>query len=118
MTAARQIAGWENCTKVLGQRGRLRKAICGATSGPMSQRRHMHDIFQHAWRLWKRVGQVIGNSVARFVMTVFYFTIFVPFALRVRLLSDPLGIKARDNPCWWLDRETRDRTLEDARRQF
>lgn len=78
----------------------------------------MHNILQHAWRLWKRVGQVIGDSIARIVMTIFYFTIFAPFALGVRLLSDPLSIKAHDSPGWWLDRETRDRALEDARRQF
>ena len=78
----------------------------------------MHDILQRAWRLWKRVGQVIGDFIARIILSIYYFTILTPFALGVRLLSDPLGLKAHDNPSWWLDRETRNRALEDARRQF
>ena len=78
----------------------------------------MIDIVQRARRLWKRVGQAIGDFIARIILSIFYFTVFTPFALGVRLLSDPLGIRAHGNPGWWLDRETLDCTLEDARRQF
>ena len=78
----------------------------------------MLELLKRVWQLWKRVGQAIGDFIARVVLSVFYFTIFVPFGLGVRLLSDPLGVKAHGNPGWWLDRETRDRALEDARRQF
>jgi len=49
------------------------------------------------------------------VLTAFYFTLFAPFGLGVRLLSDPLAIKHKHG-AQWLKRTTRDLTLEDARR--
>tara|TARA_B100001964_G_C13871033_1_gene438679 strand:+ start:164 stop:406 length:243 start_codon:yes stop_codon:yes gene_type:complete len=70
------------------------------------------------WSAWRKFGQTIGDLIARIILSVFYFTIFVPFALGARLLSDPLNVKAHDRSIWWLERETRDRTLDDARRQF
>lgn len=78
----------------------------------------MLDIFQRAWQLWKRVGQAIGDFIARIILSVFYFTIVVPFGLGVRLLSDPLHLKTHSTRSSWLERETRDHTLQDARRQF
>ena len=67
------------------------------------------------WRLWKRLGEFMGNVVARVVLTLFYFTILAPFGLGVRLFGDPLEIR-RQQPSGWLDRRTRDRKLEDARK--
>jgi hypothetical protein len=48
---------------------------------------------------------------------VFYFTLFVPFALGVRLFKDPLGLKVVGESKW-LERKTTDLTLDDARRLF
>ena len=70
------------------------------------------------WATWRRIGQFIGDFVARVVLSLFYFTLFVPFAVGVRLFGDPLGVRAKANPPWWLERATRDSALDDARRQF
>lgn len=72
------------------------------------------------WATWKRIGQFIGDFIARVVLSLFYFTLFVPFAVGVRLFGDPLGVKVKTkaNPSWWLERATRDSALDDARRQF
>jgi len=75
-------------------------------------------ILKKIWATWKRVGQFIGDLIARVVLSVFYFTLFVPFAVGVRLFGDPLDMKAQANPSWWLERTTRDLALGDARRQF
>jgi hypothetical protein len=75
------------------------------------------EILGKIWKTWKRFGQFIGDIVARIVLTIFYFTIFVPFGLGVRLFSDPLMIKEKSGPPFWLPRETGDRSLEEARRQ-
>lgn len=40
------------------------------------------------WSLWKRFGQAMGDFIARLVLTLFYFTIFAPFGLGVRLWGD------------------------------
>ncbi len=68
------------------------------------------------WEGWKKFGQLIGDFVARVVLTLFYFTILVPFGLGVRLFSDPLAIKP-PQPAVWVKRTTRDLTIEDTRRQ-
>ena len=52
--------------------------------------------------------------MGRFLLTVFYFTLFVPFAL-VGRLKDPLR---RRGPTGWLPRETRDRTLADHLKMY
>ncbi|RMG96095.1 MAG: hypothetical protein D6706_10790 [Chloroflexi bacterium] len=67
------------------------------------------------WEAWKRFGQLIGDFVARIVLTIFYFTLFVPFGLGTRLFSDPLDLKPRSES-HWQERTTKDNTLDDARR--
>lgn len=68
------------------------------------------------WKKWRAFGQMMGDFVARIFMTVFYFTIAVPFGIGVRLFKDPLRLKSRESG--WLPRETKPETLEDARRPY
>jgi hypothetical protein len=75
------------------------------------------EALRKGWEAWKRIGQFIGDQVGRLVLTVFYFTLFMPFALGLRLFGDPLGIRPQGRPKW-LERTTRDLTLDDARRLF
>ncbi len=73
-------------------------------------------MLKTVWSGWKKFGQWIGDFLARVVLTFFYFSVFLPFGLGVRLLGDPLQIKKRPFDLW-LARSTQDRTLEDTRRQ-
>jgi hypothetical protein len=75
------------------------------------------ETLRKVWQAWKRIGQFIGDQIGRLVLTVFYFTLFMPFALGVRLLGDPLAIRPL-NRAKWLERRTQDLTLEDSRRLF
>jgi hypothetical protein len=75
------------------------------------------DVLRKIWQAWKRIGQFIGDQVGRVVLTIFYFTLFVPFALGVKLLTDPLAMRPHGR-AKWLDRKTHDLTLEDSRRLF
>ncbi|MCO5183452.1 MAG: hypothetical protein M9928_10340 [Anaerolineae bacterium] len=68
------------------------------------------------WESWKKVGRVIGDFIARVILTLFYFTIFLPFGLVVRLFSDRLDSKEWRAPAWD-ERKTTDLTIEDTRRQ-
>lgn len=69
------------------------------------------------WQAWKAFGQFIGDLLARIVLTLFYFTVFVPFGLGVKLFSDPLQIKSHPAE-FWRPRTTGDQTLEDVLRQY
>lgn len=73
-------------------------------------------MLKRFWEGWKRVGQWIGDAIARVVLTVFYFTIFLPFGLASRLLADPLAIRRRSGELWQ-PRTTRDRTIQDLHGQ-
>jgi len=74
------------------------------------------EILRSVWKRWTIIGDVYSDFVGRSITVLFYFTIFVPFALGVRLLSDPLHI--RKPVTRWHDRAPVGGTLEDARRQF
>ena len=67
-------------------------------------------LIKDFWQGWKAFGHFLGNMVARVVLTVFYFTIFVPFGLGVRLFSDPLHIKSQSRGLW-RSRKTGDQNL-------
>jgi hypothetical protein len=75
------------------------------------------DVLRKIWQAWKRIGQFIGDQIGRVVLTVFYFTLFMPFALGLKLLADPLAMRPQGRPKW-LERKTRDLNLEDSRRLF
>ena len=69
------------------------------------------------WQGWKAFGHVLGNLIARIVLTIFYFTVFVPFALGVKLFGDPLHLKS-ESARLWRERSTGDQSLEEVLRQF
>lgn len=75
----------------------------------------MKNTISRFWTLWKRFGQFMGDLVGRVVLTLFYFTILLPFGLGARLFCEWLDIKSGAKPTWSA-RETMDQTLDDARR--
>ena len=68
------------------------------------------------WRSWIAWGRRLGDQFARVVLTVFYFTIALPFALIVRSTQDPLGLRSPQRG--WAARHDAEPNLEDARRMF
>lgn len=74
------------------------------------------EALKKFWELWKRFGQFLGDMLARVVLTVFYFTILLPFGLGVTLFSDPLH--KRSVKPEWLPHVPGERTLDAARRSF
>ena len=74
-------------------------------------------MLKRFWEGWKRFGQWMGDAIARVILTIFYFTIFLPFGLMVRLFSDPLDLKPTGVE-HWVSRTTTDKVLEDVRSQY
>ena len=75
------------------------------------------EALKKFWHAWKRFGQVMGDFIGRLVLTVFYFTLFMPFGLGVRFFGDPLALHPA-GPSKWLERTTKDLTIDDTRRLY
>jgi hypothetical protein len=75
------------------------------------------EILKKIWEGWKAFGRFMGNIVGRVALSVFYFTIFVPFGLGVRLAGDPLKLKPGSGGLWQ-PRTTKDQALADVTRQY
>src|SRR5437867_2998983 len=56
-------------------------------------------FYKRLWRGWKRVGRAIGMLLSRVVTTILYFVAVTPFAIGLRLFSDPLELEPR-SPHW------------------
>ncbi len=76
----------------------------------------MREIVQIAWARWQVIGAAFGDFQARLFAVLFYFTLFAPFAVGMRLFSDPLQL--HKPPTTWLERKAVGHTLEKARQQF
>ena len=74
------------------------------------------NLLQKVWAGWKRFGHFMGDLLARIVLTVFYFTIFLPFGIANTLFGDPLDMKQKAPK--WIERTTGDRTMAEAQREF
>jgi hypothetical protein len=66
------------------------------------------------WEGWKELAGYIGDFQSRFILTVFYFTIMVPFALVSRLAGASLQASLDS----WQVRPEAETELEQARKQF
>ena len=75
------------------------------------------QLLRKLWEGWKAFGRFMGNQIARVVLSLFYFTILLPYGLGVRWFGDPLKIKTRPDRLWQ-SRSPRDPTLAEAGRQF
>ena len=76
-----------------------------------------------AWGRWKAIAHVIGTFQARLLLTLFYFVVVPPFALVVKLFTDPLGLRPPPGASYWTARRSREPGdgadgRPDGRRQF
>ena len=77
----------------------------------------MKEALRSFWEAWKRFGRFMGNLITRLVLTILYFTIFVPFGIGARLFTDPLQIK-EERKMSWNERKTGDKSLDEIMRQY
>ncbi len=70
------------------------------------------------WTRWKALARRAGNFQARVILTLFYFTLALPFGLAARWGSDPLGLKKRSGTPGWTARSGRASDLDELRRQY
>ena len=73
--------------------------------------------FKNGWQRWLDFSQKAANILGRIVITIFYFTLMLPFSIGVTLFGDPLKLKQSPSKFW----DTREDTKTDlaaARQQF
>ncbi len=73
---------------------------------------------RRAWARWKLIAHVLGNFQARVLLTLFYFVVIPPFALIVKLFTDPLGLREPRGTSDWLVRPAAGPGDRAGRRQF
>ena len=78
----------------------------------------MGRLLARAWTQWKVIAHIVGNFQARFLLSVFYYSIFAPFALVVRWACDPLAIKPGTERGWRFRGESESPATERTTRQF
>lgn len=78
----------------------------------------MKKKLKQLWHHWKEISEYIGDFQARWLLTVFYFTILLPSGIVVGWTGDPLNIHSRPKQSGWIKRKTTDLTLRQGRRQF
>lgn len=75
----------------------------------------MKDLFRLAWDRFGVIASVIADVQSWLIVTVFYYTILVPFGLAARFMSDPLRMKEPESG--WLEREPVPQDIDSARGQ-
>ena len=48
----------------------------------------------HGWSRWREMSQKAADVQARVLLTIFYFTVMLPFGVVMGLFKDPLRIKS------------------------
>lgn len=75
----------------------------------------MREILSIAWQRFTINTSIVADGQGRFIATLFYFTVLVPFGFGYTLLSDPL--RRKNNQAEWLEREPVPTDLESAKEQ-
>jgi len=85
----------------------------------------LRDLWQVAWQRFNVISSIIGDTNARVISVLFYFTILVPFGIGSVMLTDPLRKKTitdeqgnrKNVGLAWLDRDPVPTDIDSARLQ-
>ena len=71
------------------------------TAGPAYNLTIMKAILTRIWDLWKKFARSLARIQTQILLTLFYFLIFVPFGLIMKLFrADPLAIRPKNRSNW------------------
>jgi hypothetical protein len=70
-----------------------------------------------AWGRWKAFSLRMGSFQSRIILSLIYFIFILPFGLGVRLFSDPMLIRKKKVPSYWLPKREFPATLDEFKRQ-
>jgi saxitoxin biosynthesis operon SxtJ-like protein len=70
------------------------------------------------WRIWLVLVRKVGYLQSQLILTLVYFVVIAPFALAVRLFSDPLGLRRAPVGHWLPADRASTPDLGSVRQQF
>jgi hypothetical protein len=79
------------------------------------------SIPRRFWRGWRELGVCIGDFQSRLLLTVFYFSVLLPYGLIVHTFGDPLRVRRpgpRTQRSAWTPRQPEEASVERARQMF
>lgn len=68
------------------------------------------------WHYWKKIAHRIGVFQSKLILSLFYFTLFMPFGVVFALFKDGLRIKNKTSSSW-IVKNKQSETLEAMRKQ-
>ena len=97
--------------------GRLRKTSEGGPPFKGSFEGPPGRGLKGLWQRWSEFSKRMGAFQSRILLSLVFFLLVSPFALAVRVFSDPLGLKPRPEGSYWLPKKEDVADLESYRRQ-
>jgi hypothetical protein len=72
------------------------------------------------FRVWMRFAELLGTIVSSAILTLFFYLLFTPIVLLVRLFGQKLlDLRFKDGrPTYWIDKPEIPATLEQYEKQF
>jgi len=78
----------------------------------------MRHFFSKLWAGWKELAKYFADFQSRWLLTVFYFTIILPFGLLATLFMDGLHTKRVPENSAWMKREDHSAGIESANHMY
>jgi hypothetical protein len=78
----------------------------------------MKEYRKGLWDSWKETVGYIGDFQSRLLLTVFYFTVTMPFGLVAHGAGDLLRVRRPPTTSAWMKRPVSVNDRSDARHQF
>ena len=74
--------------------------------------------FKKLWLRWKAFSQKSGGFQTRIILSLFFFLAVAPFGLAVKIFRDPLRLREKNRPTYWVAKKETTDNLEQSRKQF
>lgn len=87
-------------------------------AGQKKQEKTSKNPIRNLWQFWKSFSKKMGNFQSKIILSFFFFILVSPFALAVKIFSDPLRIKSHGMKSHWLSKKDMNSDIERFRRQF
>jgi len=92
-------------SKEMSSKGKLQKATS-------------ENFLKRTWQRWKNFSKRMESFQSRVILSLFFFLFVSPFALAVKIFSDPLKIKPQGGKSYWQPRRELTPDLDHFRKQF